>query len=457
MRQWGIRTASVLAVLAAAQPVPLTVFAQGAPAGTLLTLGVSTDLRVNDNLDLDPVSAGSTVSSDTRLSFGLLSETPLSTLSLSGSGLLRAENEPGTGFATGFEDPSVNLSYTRDGANAAFSFEASFDRTEIDGFTLVEDEEIGVSDLILDTGTRDNYRVGTMLEIGSQAPLGFVLELERSGTMYNGTTDPGLYDRFTDSASATAVLRFSPVTTGQASLDVERFSAEDAVMTTRDTRALRFGLAYELSETTVIEASLGSSEIDDSVDGVTRGFEAGVTLTHELPLGAIAVSFNSELTTAGRRSTLEARRSFIFPAGTFEISVGAVDGEDADPQIVGGLTYNRELRTGEISASLSRNVSVNVDSNVQKTTRATLGLSQELNTLSSVAFNLDYIEISDSGGGAITGSERGTFSATYQRDLTEDWNLSIGYQRRYLSEAGASDAWDNVVFLTLDREFSWMP
>ena len=61
----------------------------------------------------------------------------------------------------------------------------------------------------------------------------------------------------------------------------------------------------------------------------------------------------------------------------------------------------------------------------------------------------DELHIDDPDGG--------TLSATYQRDLTEDWNLSIGYQRRYLSEAGASDAWDNLVFLTLDREFSWMP
>ena len=116
-------------------------------------------------------------------------------------------------------------------------------------------------------------------------------------------------------------------------------------MTTRDIRALRFGLAYELSEITVIEAILGSSEIDDSVDGVTRGVEAGVTLTHELPLGAIAISFNSELTIAGRRSTLEAQRSFIFPAGTFEISAGAVDGDNVDPQVVGlGLTVTQRQR-----------------------------------------------------------------------------------------------------------------
>lgn len=451
MRRRGFRTAlAALVVLACAGAIA----AQGTPS---LTFGVSTDLRAHDNRDLDPVSAGSTIRSDTRLSFGLLSETPLSTLSLTASGVVRAENAPDTGFASGFENPGLDLSYTRDGANAAFSFDASFDRTEVDGFTLLDDEEFSETDLILDTGTRDSYRIGTMLEIGTQAPLGFILELERSGTIYSGTTDPGLYDRTTDSATATAVLRFSPVTEGRVSLDLDHYSAEDAVMTTRDTRALQFGITQDLSETTVLEASLGGREIDDSVDGVTRGAEAGMTLTHELPLGSIAVSLDSNLTTAGRRNTLEVRRSFTFPAGTFEIRLGSVDGEGSDPQVIGGLTYSRALPTGEITASLSRNVSVNVESEVQQTTRASLGFSHELNAISSVVFNLDYTEVGDSGGGAITGSERGTFSATYRHALTEDWNLSAGYQRRYLSESGSSDAWDNVVFLTLDRKFTLLP
>jgi hypothetical protein len=387
-----------------------------------------------------------------------LSETPLSALSLNASGVLRTENAPGTGGGTGFENPSLDLSYTRDGANAAFSFDASFDRTEVDGFTLVAGEEIGVTDLIVDTGgTRDSYRIGTTLEVGTQAPLGFILKLGRQGTIYSGTTDPGLFDRTTDSATITTVLRFSPVTEGRVTLNTDHYDAEDAVKTTRDTRRLRFGVTHALSEATVFNASLGASEIDDSVDGVSHGTDVALSLTHALPQGEISISMNHELTTARRRNTLEVERRFVFPVGTLDINLGASDGEGTNPQITGGLTYSHKLPTGAFTASLSRNVSVNSDTNVQKTTYATLGLSRELNAVSSVAFNLDYAAVSDAGGGGITGSERGTFSATYRRALTEDWNLSAGYQRRYLAEAGTGAAWDNAVFLTVNREFSWVP
>ena len=451
MRHRGIKAAlAATAVLTGTG----TALSQDAAGALRFLFGVSTDLRAHDNLDLDPVSAGSTVRSDTTLTFGVQSETRRQKLNLSFGGVLRAEDAPGTGFTTGFENPNVGLSYIRDGANARLSFDASFARTDVDGSSFLDPDDPDGIDLISDTGSLDTLRAGVTLEIGKDAPLGFVLDLNRVDTSYSDTSDPGLFARVTDSATATARLRFSQVTTGRVTAGLTQYSAQDAPLTTRDTQRLSFGVTHELSETTVIEASIGGRQIDDSVTGVTQSGEASFSVTHDLPRGSVGLSLDTGLTTAGQRNTVELQRRFEFPTGALEFSLGATDAEGIDPQPIGSLSYSRDLPRGAITATVSRGISVNSDANVQRSTRAALGLSQMVNEQSSIAFNLDYTDFSDAGGGGVTDRQRGSFSASYTRALTQDWNLTAGVERRYLAEAGSADTWDNAVFLTLGRDFS---
>ena len=431
---------------------------QDAAGGLRLTFGISSDLRAHDNLDLDPVSAGSTVRFDNRLSFGLESETRRQKLALNVAGTLRAEEAPGTGLSTGFESPSVNLSYALEGANARLSFDASVNRTEVDGFsTLEEGDDPSVTDLITDVGTRDNRRAKLTLETGLSAPLGFVLELEHRGVRYDGTTDPGLFERTTNSAQATAKLRFSSLTEGQVLASITRYKAEDALSTTRDTRALSFGVSHELSETTVLEASFGMRKIEDSVTGVTQGSEVSLSLSRALPRGAVALFVNSEQTSAGRLSTVEVEGQYALPAGSITIGLGAMDADGIDPKAIGRLSYSHELPRGRVTASLSRSFSVNDDAEIQRATRAALGLRYEVNAPSAVTFDIDYIDFSDAGSGVITDSTRGKFRAAYQHELARGWMFSVGYERRYLFTSGSGTAWDNAVFVTIDRSISWLP
>ncbi|MDQ2089666.1 hypothetical protein [Marimonas arenosa] len=427
------------------------------PAGGLrLTFGISSDLRAHDNLDLDPVSAGSTLRFDNRLSFGLESETRRQKLALSVAGTFRTEDAPGTGFSTVIENPSVDLSYALEGANARLSFDASFDRTEVDGFTILEEgEDPGEIDLITDNGTRDSYRATMTFETGLNAPLGFLLELEHRGTRYDGTTDPGLFKRTTNSAKATTKLRFSPRTEGQVMATFARYEAADATSTKRDTRALNFGITHELSETTVIETSLGVRKIDDSVAGVTQGTELSLSLSRILPRGAIALHLNSEQTSAGRHSTVEVERQYVLPAGSITIGLGAMDADGIDPRTIGKLDYSHELPRGRVTVSLSRSFNVSDEAEVQRVTRGALGLGYEITEFSELTFDLDYVDVSDAGTGGIIDRARGQFRAAYQRELARDWTLSLGYERRYLFTSGIGTAWDNAVFVTLDRSVSW--
>ncbi|MEM6373358.1 MAG: hypothetical protein AAF727_11340, partial [Pseudomonadota bacterium] len=110
-----------------------------------------------------------------------------------------------------------------------------------------------------------------------------------------------------------------------------------------------------------------------------------------------------------------------------------------------------------LSASLSRGISVNDDADVQVTTTGTLGLTYDVTDLSLLSFDLGYTDITDAGSGGVTDRARGNVRIAYSHELAQDWRLTAGYERRYLTEAGSGDAWDNAVFLTLNRTFTILP
>lgn len=433
-----------------------TALSQDVDGGIRFLFGISTDLRAHDNRDLDPISAGPTVRSDTTLSFGIQSETRRHKLALNFDGTFRVEEAPSTGTTAEFVNPGVDLSYNLQGGDAQFSFDASYDRSEVDGLSFLDPDNPDPADLINDDGYRNVLRGAVSLELGRTAPLGFVLDLSRSDTRYSGTSDPGLFDSVTDNVTGTAIFRFSQVTEGTLTAGVTQYRAQDPTATTRETYRLSFGISHELSDNTTIEASVGGRQIDDSVTGITSSGEAAFAITHALPRGSVGASLDTELTIAGQKTTAELQRSFVFPTGALDVSLGVVDAEGADLQWIGSLNYSRELARGEVTASLARRISVNTDADVQRTTTAALGLSQMLNEQSSLGFNLDYSDISGVGGGAITDRQTGSFSASYTRALTEDWDLTAGYERRYSNEAGTGVAWDNAVFVTLGRDFSFL-
>lgn len=447
------------AVLAAAVSAGIavgagTALSQAQEGGGLrFTLDVGTELRARDNRGLDPVSDGVTLRNDTRLTFGLHSETRTQRLEASVGGTLRAEEDSIDGFSFGFEDPSARLSYTLEGAQVRLSFDGSFARSEVDGFAPLADGAVLTdTGLIADDGLRDDHRLAAVLELGTSAPLGFQLDLSHQGTRYRDTTDPRLFDSTTDRAAATAILRFA----GQSELRGQlSYEAEDATATTRETRAgsLELRASYEFWQAT---ASVGGREIVNSVAGTRLEGEAALALTRERQRGSVGVSLRTELTLAGQRNTLEAKSVYALPNGRLRFSLGAVDADTISPQPVGALEYTHQRPRSRYSTSFSRAITVNDTAGFQRSTSGRLGADFELSAVALIAFGLDYTDVQGAGGGAVVGdSARGSFSATYRHALAQDWSLSAGYELRYLDEAGSVAAWDNAVFVTLERSFEW--
>lgn len=426
------------------------------PRGVTLQLDVSSGLRFHDNLGLDTPTAGSTLRSDTRLAFGLLSETRTQRLALNVAGTLRAGRTPGGSSDFGLVSPSLGLSYAREGARARFTFDGTLSRTEVQGTAVSFDPALGSLSLISDDGQRTNYSLGSTLQLGTAGPLGVTLELGARGARFSGTSDPGLFDTSTYSGAVATSLAFSRVTTGTARLSYARFEAEDAPRTRRDDLGLSFGLEHTLARGMVLTASLGARRIDDSVAGVSRSAEGSFGLTQARANGSLSAQLSTQLTSAGRVDRLSAGRQLEMPGWTLDANFGVVNAAGLATRPSLGLSYARELKRGEISATATADISVSDLSQVQRVLRTDLGYRHLLGEQSAVRFGLSYTDVSDAGSTGVVPRQQGTVTAAFSRTLARDWELSVGAERRYLKETGRQ-AWDNALFVTVDRRFVFLP
>lgn len=423
-----------------------------APGGTTLTFGIESSLSVSDNYTLDTTSPGTSTILDTALSFGYLSETAVDRFAFDADGVLRASSLPGAGGDVRFDDSSVALSYAREGANSRFSVEAAYSDANLDFLDPFEFIDDGV--LLSGSGRRAISSAGLNFETGTSAPLGFGIELDHEAINYSDTTDPGLFDSQTDDVALTARMQISPVIEGRVRLSQEDYSAEDLVLTDRTTRALSFGVTYEISPVTTLDASLGIEKIDDSVSGADEGTFGTLSLTRALANGSAGLELDRSFGSEGGRTTLSANRAMELPSGTLAFSLGVTKGEADGTGIVGTVDYTQTLPQGELAASLERSVTSSSAGDDVLTTTVALGYSMPATPVSILSFDFDYVAVDDVGSGSTTSTDRSTFRAAYTHELTPDWDLSAGYEHQRLSTEGAGTASSNEIFMTLGREFS---
>lgn len=435
--------------------------AQDAPGDQLLTFGFSTKLGANDNIRLDPDSVGTTVYSDTTLSFGFSSETRNQTLDFAAAGVLRVVNDPTIGVDSGFRDPVVDLVYVLENANSRLTLLANYQRPDLAFLDPLDQAEIDDQDLFRGGGTREEYVAGVRLETGLQGPLGFEVGLDSRSRRYFDTTDPLLFQNRTDTADMAAIFRFSSVTTGRLDFSNEHYTAEDTVQTDRVTRDLTFDLSHEISAVTAVSLSFGYSDVTETfdtlpgVENVTQGPIGAISIVRLVPNGSVSASLDTIISDVGRQTTLEFGRVFDLPINGLEISFGVTDGDNVDPQPVGSINYIAELPNGSLTTELSREVSVSPTlSQSQVTTRADVSYQLAVNEVSSIGLSFYYAQIDLIGNGLSgLGRERASLNASYTRDITEDWDFVAGYEYRYFSPDTGASSRSNAIYFTLQRDF----
>lgn len=428
--------------------------AQEAGGDQVFRFGLSQTLRASDNLRLSPASAGTTVYSDTALSFGFASKTALQTFDISAGAVLRAADDPVAGSSAKFRDPTVDLSYARANGGSRFTLQASYARPDLAFFTPLKQTELTNQDLTQSGGTREDIGAGLRLETGLQAPLGFVLGARAKTRSYSAAADPSLFDTRTYTAEAGVRARLSPLAQGRFDISLTRYEADDAAATRTDTRRITAGISYDLTPVTTLDATLGHTDVSSSVAGnAASGAVASAALTRAMPNGQISASVDASVTQGGRQTTLEFGRVLDLPRGGLQVSLGATRGAGFGTRPIGRIDYRAELPQGRITAGLSRAVSFsNTQNAITRTTRANLSYRIDVSALSALDFGVAFADISPTGG-ATTGRAQGSVSASYSRSVATDWTLKFGYTHRYYNPDTAGPAHANEAFLTLERTF----
>lgn len=435
--------------------------------GLQMTLGVRSTLRSDSNYSLSNPSNGRGTVFDTQLSFGLISETRNSRLAFTASTTARAARLPApAGSVSGIEDPLFQLNYSREGARSSLTLNARYNRADLDFVDPLTDQVLiadpsapGGLTLVNATGTRTNLQYGLGFRTGIDMPVGLNLQLNHRELDYSGTVGPSLYDTQTDSATLGLRFDLTPAMTANVTLSASDYVARDAASTRRENRSLSFGLSQNVSEALNLSANVGLSRNTTTRLGAStlrEGATFALAATRNLPTGNVGLSYSRSIDSNGNRDTLRVSHSQETQLLSAAMSLGLTRGSSGTTSIVANANISRDFARGELSASLSRGVTTNDSLNDVLTTRANAAYTHNINPVSSLAFGVTFARTEDGGTGVTTTTDRSSVNITYNRALTEDWDMSAGFEHRRLTNT-AGTAQGNAVFVSLGRSFDLRP
>ncbi len=423
-------------------------------------LTFSQGLELSDNPDLLVGGEETEIRSVTGLGLSLGSETRTQQLRFTAN----TQIEGAFGSDTTADDTlsadfyRLGLNYGRQGANSALSFSANLSESQLqdDVFGFFVDGAFDPDALIIDGGERRTTSMRLTLETGIQAPLGFTLSASTSSTDYDGTTDPDLFDRDSQSLDATARLRINPALDGKILAGVSRRDDFGAVTSNRENTYFGAGVSGELGSGLSFSSDIRFDKSEtrelgsvvDEDDGIGLTFDA----TQDRPDGSIGLSLSSRVDESGRRTTASVNRTYDLPNGGLTLSLGIADQEDEDMELTTRVTYERELADARLKADIVQSPSTR-DGDALLNTSIRLNYEQEINSVSSWDAGFSYG--ASSAFGASDGDTRTSASVAYRRDLTADWGMRAGVEVIRIEDDGGSDRNSNTIFFTVDRDFSF--
>lgn len=473
-RSFGRRAAVTLTgagVLGAAALAAGGTLAQDAP-NPALTLSFGSTLNANDNLGLDPKATGTSKWIDNKLGLSWLSETAVSSLKFDASGVLRVSDLPDRPRKTEFDDQTLGLGYTLNGANSRVTAKAGYNRADVaffDPLFLVDNPDTPFDEADLNTanrGDRITRNASLKFETGLEGPFGMSLAASHYGRSYTDSTNPDFYDTTRDTVSLGATLRPSPRLGLNFGLSQSHYTASDSEDTDRTTRRATVGATYALDAATTLSFSVGKIWIETEENGflVPRvrsdedGLNGSLGLTRDLENGSVGLSVVHDIATDGDTWTevLFSRTMDILPEGNLSVSIGPGFQENGDTAVVGTLAYGQKLGLGSLNASASRQISTSdTDDSTRETTRLGLGWAQGLTPVSGFNVSVDYLDVESDRAGA--DRSRARLSLAYTHELAQDWQIQGGYTHTYSDREDEGTAQSNALFLTLQKNLTFAP
>lgn len=423
----GSATFAGLVALAQMALAPPALAQDGGP-GPRLTFGLSQTFDFNDNLDLDVESEGNSTQSLTGLSFGLESETEISSLNFFAGTALRLLDGPNQekDVEVDLDGTRVGLAYDRRGANTALSVDGLYTMDQID--TTLTLADFGPGDEVPEdfsdlqgTGMRRFYSLDAAMFFRIDDPVGYEIFAGASALDYTDTSDPDLFGNERYNAGAAMTAQINPVWFSRVGLSYNEFSSDNP----------------------------------DNDGNHHTGLD--VDLTRELPNGNASLNLYAQTyeEDADNRGGFSLSRSMDLPAGALFAALGASKIRDQDPEVTGRISWTQDLPNGGLNLAANQAIRNDSDDNPQYVTGLRFGYSRDVDPLSQLGIDIGYARTEDVFDSDTTQSA--SFSAIYSRDLTEDWALDMGYTYRQRDEDDEGMARSNSVFLGLRRAWELRP
>ena len=386
--------------------------------GVQLSFDLKLRVEAQDNRSLSPVAPDSSLETVANLSFGLLTETRTQRFSFDFGGKLRALSGDHINVDDGFVEPFLALNYDQSSANARLGLSASLRESKLSDNDILSDDGL---DVIRGNGaTLRRTLLEAKLDWGDTTSLGFGIFARREDNTYRDgvPTDLGgasVNDNYRNTVGASTRMDFTPAVALNVSLSYSEFS-------------------------------------EDTVPGIRETITLNNTLTLARPRGPVTISLGVTSAEEGERISTALGRTLELPSGTLAGKIGATRGVNGDGYLTGAMSYSHSLPRGAVDIGLSRDVaSDNQKDNERISTTLNLGYRTELSPLSVLQLDANW---SKSEATATNLSSIGaTLGATFNRELTPDWSVALGYRHRIRDDDVSGYAHSNTIFLELRRPF----
>lgn len=401
-------------------------------SASFLTATVSQSIEANTNYRLDADSPGTSYFGDTRVALDLLQQTDTRTF---GAGIdtgFRPLWEAGQSFDVVAASPSTAyLTYDQEGSNTAFDSMLRVRSSEVDDDIISLDPNDPT--LTLDgIGTARQNRIdGNIgLQLGTNDPSSYEFRLRGTSVDYSDVEEGvNVTPRDTVSGEATWNLDVTPVLSTVVSAGYDYSTSDDGLDTQVRTASFDAGLAYQRSETFRIRTGIGYADREREQNA----------------------SFTNSTRTTERDTGPLVRADMRYTTENVTFLANAVY-TTAAPQnrLIGNLTAIYRLPRGQVAGQVFQNYSNGTNGDDERITGAGIGVTRDINTVSSVGFNAAWAQQVNLDGNE-DDVKRTTLTARYTREITEAVTAQVGYSYRSRDQDGSADS--NEVFLVLGRSF----
>lgn len=395
--------------------------------GFTSTFSIQNGAEVTRNPTLTPGNDDVRTVLNTDLSYAVRTQTRGTQLELAAGARLRyafgdvaASDE---GFDIGRE--TVSLTYANQAPRARFDAFVQYFREDLsflDATDLIEldDGNISVTEDFTDitgTGTRESITYRLSAQFDEDGPFGWGVTISGRDLNYSDVSSAGLVDSTTFNTAVNAHFDITP--TLRIDSRVRYLKRETDAIDTTSTTSLSLGATAVRSD-------------DFSVRGL---------LTFAAP-----DNNDNRLSVTGGFTARPSDRSRI------SVDVGASFSDDFDTRLIGRLSYDLQPTTkSRFNIQLNTDVTDSIDDEVVVNTVALLGADFELTPVSSLSFDAVFAN----EDALVLGEDQTEFSASVQlnRQLTKDWQMSVGVSHTSRRETGISSANSEAIFVNFGR--SW--